>query len=142
MFLFNVKHSIWRFKMKPWDAGSSFSLALIITSFVSLVFFKFKHHILALFCVGSYLMSLAVSMFIQGVGTSPGGKSRVGKINTMNAGVGAIRTSTTPAAGSIGRRSTISYDQAKTSSSTERTNDVPRYKKKNNFLKIIYTNFL
>ncbi|XP_043461258.1 serine/threonine-protein kinase MARK2-like isoform X5 [Leptopilina heterotoma] len=64
-----------------------------------------------------------MSMFIQGVGTSPSGKTRVLKSNTMNAGVG-VRTSTTPAAGSIGRRSTISYDQAKTSS-TERTNDVP-----------------
>lgn len=71
-------------------------------------------------------MSLAVSMFIQGVGTSPGGKTRVGKSNTMNSGVGGIRTSTTAAVGSIGRRSTISYDQAKTPS-TERTNDVPRY---------------
>ncbi|XP_051161741.1 serine/threonine-protein kinase MARK2-like isoform X7 [Leptopilina boulardi] len=65
-----------------------------------------------------------MSMFIQGVGTSPGGKTRVGKSNTMNSGVGGIRTSTTAAVGSIGRRSTISYDQAKTPS-TERTNDVP-----------------
>lgn len=38
MFLFNVKYSIWRFEMKPWVAGSLFSLALIISSFVSLVF--------------------------------------------------------------------------------------------------------
>ena len=79
-------------------------------------------------------MSLAVSMFIQGVGTSPGGKTRVGKSNTMNAGVGGVRGSNTPVAGSIGRRSTISYDQAKTSSSTERTNDVPRYENSHSFL--------
>ncbi|KAG7201930.1 hypothetical protein KM043_004638 [Ampulex compressa] len=60
------------------------------------------------------------------VGTSPGGKARVGKSNTMNAGVGGGRPLTSPAPGSVGRRSTISYDQAKTSSSsTERTNDVP-----------------
>lgn len=68
-------------------------------------------------------------MFILGVGTSPGGKGRVGKSNTINAGVGGVRPLTSPAPGSVGRRSTISYDQAKTSSSsTERTNDVPRYK--------------
>ncbi|XP_046483135.1 serine/threonine-protein kinase MARK2 isoform X11 [Neodiprion pinetum] len=67
-----------------------------------------------------------MTMFIIGVGTSPGGKSRVGKSNTMNAGVGSGRPLTSPAPGSVGRRSTISYDQAKTSSSsTERTNDVP-----------------
>ncbi|XP_029674874.1 serine/threonine-protein kinase MARK2-like isoform X10 [Formica exsecta] len=60
------------------------------------------------------------------VGTSPGGKTRVGKSNTMNAGVGGGRPLTSPAPGSVGRRSTISYDQAKTSSSsTERTNEVP-----------------
>ncbi|KAL6266823.1 hypothetical protein P5V15_003652, partial [Pogonomyrmex californicus] len=59
------------------------------------------------------------------VGTSPGGKTRVGKSNTMNAGVGGGRPLTSPAPGSVGRRSTISYDQAKTSSSsTERTNEV------------------
>lgn len=79
------------------------------------------------FCVGPYLIGLAVTMFIIGVGTSPGGKPRVGKSNTMNAGVGSGRPLTSPAPGSVGRRSTISYDQAKTSSSsTERTNDVPR----------------
>lgn len=73
-------------------------------------------------------MKLAVTMFILGVGTSPGGKGRVGKSNTINAGVGGVRPLTSPAPGSVGRRSTISYDQAKTSSSsTERTNDVPRY---------------
>lgn len=73
-------------------------------------------------------MRLAVTMFILGVGTSPGGKTRVGKSNTMNAGVGGGRPLTSPAPGSVGRRSTISYDQAKTSSSsTERTNEVPRY---------------
>lgn len=67
-------------------------------------------------------------MFILGVGTSPGGKARVGKSNTMNAGVGGGRPLTSPAPGSVGRRSTISYDQAKTSSSsTERTNEVTRY---------------
>lgn len=67
-------------------------------------------------------------MFILGVGTSPGGKARVGKSNTINAGVGGVRPLTSPAPGSVGRRSTISYEQAKTSSSsTERTNDVPRY---------------
>ncbi|KAG7201931.1 hypothetical protein KM043_004638 [Ampulex compressa] len=67
-----------------------------------------------------------MTMFILGVGTSPGGKARVGKSNTMNAGVGGGRPLTSPAPGSVGRRSTISYDQAKTSSSsTERTNDVP-----------------
>lgn len=66
-------------------------------------------------------------MFILGVGTSPGGKARVGKSNTMNAGVGGGRPLTSPAPGSVSRR-TISYDQAKTSSSsTERTNEVPRY---------------
>ncbi|XP_024943061.1 serine/threonine-protein kinase MARK2 isoform X17 [Cephus cinctus] len=60
------------------------------------------------------------------VGTSPGGKPRVGKSNTMNAGVVGGRSVHSPAPGSVGRRSTISYDQAKTSSSsTERTNDVP-----------------
>lgn len=69
-----------------------------------------------------------MTMFILGVGTSPGGKARVGKSNTMNAGVGGGRPLTSPAPGSVGRRSTISYDQAKTSSSsTERTNEVPRY---------------
>ncbi|XP_070165031.1 serine/threonine-protein kinase MARK2 isoform X7 [Polyergus mexicanus] len=67
-----------------------------------------------------------MTMFILGVGTSPGGKTRVGKSNTMNAGVGGGRPLTSPAPGSVGRRSTISYDQAKTSSSsTERTNEVP-----------------
>lgn len=80
----------------------------------------------ALFCVEPYLMRLAVTMFILGVGTSPSGKPRVGKSNTMNTGVG--RPLTSPAPGSVGRRSTISYDQAKTSSSsTERTNEVARY---------------
>lgn len=69
-----------------------------------------------------------MTMFILGVGTSPGGKARVGKSNTMNAGVGGGRPLTSPAPGSVGRRSTISYDQAKTSSSsTERTNEVTRY---------------
>lgn len=67
-------------------------------------------------------------MFILGVGTSPGGRAWAGKSNTMNAGVGSGRPLTSPAPGSVGRRSTISYDQAKTSSSsTERTNDTPRY---------------
>ncbi|XP_046821505.1 serine/threonine-protein kinase MARK2-like isoform X12 [Vespa crabro] len=67
-----------------------------------------------------------MTMFILGVGTSPSSKGRVGnKSNTMNAGVGGVRPLTSPAPGSVGRRSTISYDQAKTSSSTERTNDVP-----------------
>ncbi|XP_066591480.1 serine/threonine-protein kinase MARK2-like isoform X16 [Prorops nasuta] len=67
-----------------------------------------------------------MTMFILGMGTSPSGKPRVGKSNTMNAGVGGGRPLTSPAPGSVGRRSTISYDQAKTSSSsTERTNDVP-----------------
>ncbi|XP_011068038.1 PREDICTED: serine/threonine-protein kinase MARK2-like isoform X9 [Acromyrmex echinatior] len=67
-----------------------------------------------------------MTMFILGVGTSPGGKARVGKSNTMNAGVGGGRPLTSPAPSSVGRRSTISYDQAKTSSaSTERTNEVP-----------------
>ncbi|OAD59123.1 Serine/threonine-protein kinase MARK2, partial [Eufriesea mexicana] len=60
------------------------------------------------------------------VGTSPGGRAWAGKSNTMNAGVGGGRPLTSPAPGSVGRRSTISYDQAKTSSSsTERTNDAP-----------------
>ncbi|XP_012285133.1 MAP/microtubule affinity-regulating kinase 3 isoform X5 [Orussus abietinus] len=61
------------------------------------------------------------------MGTSPGGKGRASKINTMNVGVGGGgRPLTSPAPGSVSRRSTISYDQAKTSSSsTERTNDVP-----------------
>ncbi|XP_076391860.1 serine/threonine-protein kinase MARK2 isoform X14 [Megachile rotundata] len=60
------------------------------------------------------------------VGTSPGGRGWAGKSNTMNAGVGGGRPLTSPAPGSVGRRSTISYDQAKTSSSsTERTNDAP-----------------
>ncbi|XP_031782702.1 serine/threonine-protein kinase MARK2 isoform X5 [Nasonia vitripennis] len=69
---------------------------------------------------------LKMTMFILGVGTSPGGKTRVNKSNTMNTGVGGVRVNVTPAPSSIGRRSTISYDQAKTSSSsTERTNDVP-----------------
>lgn len=73
-------------------------------------------------------MKLAVTMFILGVGTSPGSKGRVGKSNTINSGVGGVRPLTSPAPGSVGRRSTISYDQAKTSSSsTERTNDVSRY---------------
>ncbi|XP_044575670.1 serine/threonine-protein kinase MARK2-like isoform X7 [Cotesia glomerata] len=67
-----------------------------------------------------------MTMFILGVGTSPGSKGRVGKSNTINSGVGGVRPLTSPAPGSVGRRSTISYDQAKTSSSsTERTNDVP-----------------
>ncbi|KAK0168524.1 hypothetical protein PV327_002312 [Microctonus hyperodae] len=71
-------------------------------------------------------MRLAVKMFILGVGTSPGGRGRVGKSNTINTGVGGVRPLTSPAPGSVGRRSTISYDQAKTSSSsTEKTNDVP-----------------
>lgn len=79
-------------------------------------------------------------MFILGVGTSPGGKTRVGKSNTMNAGVGGGRPLTSPAPGSVGRRSTISYDQAKTSSSsTERTNEVPRYSGIQLFLFEIYT---
>ncbi|XP_074095264.1 serine/threonine-protein kinase MARK2 isoform X6 [Cotesia typhae] len=66
-----------------------------------------------------------MTMFILGVGTSPGSKGRVGKSNTINSGVGGVRPLTSPAPGSVGRRSTISYDQAKTSSSsTERTNDV------------------
>nr|XP_050851849.1 serine/threonine-protein kinase MARK2-like isoform X9 [Vespula vulgaris] len=69
-----------------------------------------------------------MTMFILGVGTSPSSKGRVGnKSNTMNAGVGGVRPLTSPAPGSVGRRSTISYDQAKTSSSTERTNDVPSF---------------
>lgn len=69
-----------------------------------------------------------MTMFILGVGTSPGGRAWAGKSNTMNAGVGGGRPLTSPAPGSVGRRSTISYDQAKTSSSsTERTNDAPRY---------------
>ena len=74
-------------------------------------------------------MRLAVTMFILGVSTSPGGKTRLSnKSNTLTSATGATRPSVTPTAGSIGRRSTISYDQAKTSSSsTERTNDVPRY---------------
>lgn len=73
-------------------------------------------------------MRLAVTMFILGVGTSPGGRAWAGKSNTMNAGAGGGRPLTSPAPGSVGRRSTISYDQAKTSSSsTERTNDTPRY---------------
>ncbi|XP_011300036.1 serine/threonine-protein kinase MARK2 isoform X5 [Fopius arisanus] len=60
------------------------------------------------------------------VGTSPGGKARVGKSNTINTGVAGVRPLTSPAPGTVGRRSTISYDQAKTSSSsTEKTNDVP-----------------
>ncbi|XP_012151485.1 serine/threonine-protein kinase MARK2 isoform X5 [Megachile rotundata] len=67
-----------------------------------------------------------MTMFILGVGTSPGGRGWAGKSNTMNAGVGGGRPLTSPAPGSVGRRSTISYDQAKTSSSsTERTNDAP-----------------
>lgn len=82
----------------------------------------------ALFCVEPYLMRLAVTMFILGVGTSPGGKTRVNKTNTRNTGVAGISYNVAPLPGSIGRRSTISYDQAKTaSSSTERTNDVPKY---------------
>lgn len=93
---------------------------------VSNVCYSLKY--VALFCVEPHLMRLAVTMFILGVGTSPGGKTRVGKSNTMNAGVGGGRPLTSPAPGSVGRRSTISYDQAKTSSSsTERTNEVPRY---------------
>ncbi|XP_015433048.1 PREDICTED: serine/threonine-protein kinase MARK2-like isoform X2 [Dufourea novaeangliae] len=60
------------------------------------------------------------------VGTSPGGRGWAGKSNTMNTGAGGGRPLTSPAPGSVGRRSTISYDQAKTSSSsTERTNDAP-----------------
>ncbi|CAK9801131.1 Serine/threonine-protein kinase MARK2 [Anthophora plagiata] len=60
------------------------------------------------------------------VGTSPGGRTWASKSNTMNTGVGGGRPLTSPAPGSVGRRSTISYDQAKTSSSsTERTNDAP-----------------
>lgn len=91
---------------------------------VSNVCYDLKY--VALFCVEPYLMRLAVTMFILGVGTSPGGKARVNKSNTMNAGVGGGRPLTSPAP--VGRRSTISYDQAKTSSSsTERTNEVPRY---------------
>ncbi|XP_076669553.1 serine/threonine-protein kinase MARK2 isoform X2 [Andrena cerasifolii] len=67
-----------------------------------------------------------MTMFILGVGTSPGGRAWAGKSNTMNTGVGGGRPLTSPAPGSVGRRSTISYDQAKTSSSsTERTNDAP-----------------
>ncbi|XP_043282058.1 serine/threonine-protein kinase MARK2-like isoform X5 [Venturia canescens] len=68
-----------------------------------------------------------MTMFILGVGTSPGGKGRAAKSNTINTAVGGVRTLTSPAPGSVGRRSTISYEQtAKTaSSSTERTNDVP-----------------
>lgn len=90
--------------------------------------FVYSLKYVALFCVEPHLMRLAVTMFILGVGTSPGGKARVGKSNTMNAGVGGGRPLTSPAPGSVGRRSTISYDQAKTSSSsTERTNEVPRY---------------
>lgn len=95
-----------------------------------------------LFCVEPYLMRLAVTMFILGVGTSPGGKARVGKSNTMNAGVGGGgRPLTSPAPGSVGRRSTISYEQAKTSSSsTERTNEVPRYIVVSNFY--FYFNYI
>lgn len=90
----------------------------------------------ALFCVELYLMRLAVTMFILGVGTSPGGRGWAGKSNTMNAGVGGGRPLTSPAPGSVGRRSTISYDQAKTSSSsTERTNDATRYSDIQLFLK-------
>ncbi|CAL7946674.1 unnamed protein product [Xylocopa violacea] len=61
------------------------------------------------------------------VGTSACDRAWAGKSNTMNAGVGGGgRPLTSPAPGSVGRRSTISYDQAKTSSSsTERTNDAP-----------------
>ncbi|XP_044003544.1 serine/threonine-protein kinase MARK2-like isoform X19 [Aphidius gifuensis] len=61
------------------------------------------------------------------VGTSPGGKGRVGKSNAINTTVGGgVRPLTSPAPASVARRSTISYDQTKTtSSSTERTNDVP-----------------
>lgn len=93
---------------------------------VSNICYSLKY--VALFCVEPHLMRLAVTMFILGVGTSPGGKARVGKSNTMNAGVGGGRPLTSPAPASVGRRSTISYDQAKTSSSsTERTNEVPRY---------------
>ncbi|XP_034944662.1 serine/threonine-protein kinase MARK2 isoform X5 [Chelonus insularis] len=67
-----------------------------------------------------------MTMFILGVGTSPGSKGRATRSNAINTGVGGVRPFTSPAAGSVGRRSTISYDQAKTSSSsTERTNDVP-----------------
>ncbi|XP_076244449.1 serine/threonine-protein kinase MARK2 isoform X3 [Calliopsis andreniformis] len=65
-----------------------------------------------------------MTMFILGVGTSACDRAWAGKSNTMNAGVGGGRPLTSPAPGSVGRRSTISYDQAKTSSSsTERTND-------------------
>ncbi|XP_044003543.1 serine/threonine-protein kinase MARK2-like isoform X18 [Aphidius gifuensis] len=68
-----------------------------------------------------------MTMFILGVGTSPGGKGRVGKSNAINTTVGGgVRPLTSPAPASVARRSTISYDQTKTtSSSTERTNDVP-----------------
>ncbi|XP_017876070.1 serine/threonine-protein kinase MARK2-like isoform X13 [Ceratina calcarata] len=67
-----------------------------------------------------------MTMFILGVGTSACDRAWAGKSNTMNAGVGGGgRPLTSPAPGSVGRRSTISYDQAKTSSSTERTNDAP-----------------
>lgn len=98
----------------------------ILSVIVTDVCYSLKY--VALFCVEPHLMRLAVTMFILGVGTSPGGKARVGKSNTMNAGVGGGRPLTSPAPGSVGRRSTISYDQAKTSSSsTERTNEVPRY---------------
>ncbi|XP_044003526.1 serine/threonine-protein kinase MARK2-like isoform X3 [Aphidius gifuensis] len=63
------------------------------------------------------------------VGTSPGGKGRVGKSNAINTTVGGgVRPLTSPAPASVARRSTISYDQTKTtSSSTERTNDVPSF---------------
>ena len=99
----------------------------ILFVFVALLVYHLVKYA-ALFCVELYLMRLAVTMFILGVGTSPGGRAWAGKSNTMNAGVGGGRPLTSPAPGSVGRRSTISYDQAKTSSSsTERTNDAPRY---------------
>ncbi|XP_043257061.1 serine/threonine-protein kinase MARK2-like isoform X11 [Colletes gigas] len=68
-----------------------------------------------------------MTMFILGVGTSPGGRAWAGKSNTMNTGVGGSgRPLTSPSVVFVGRRSTISYDQAKTSSSsTEKTNDPP-----------------
>ncbi|XP_076635562.1 serine/threonine-protein kinase MARK2 isoform X3 [Colletes latitarsis] len=68
-----------------------------------------------------------MTMFILGVGTSPGGRAWTGKSNTMNTGVGGGgRPLTSPSVVFVGRRSTISYDQAKTSSSsTEKTNDPP-----------------
>lgn len=101
-----------------------FNISIFVTTFV----LYFSKVYAALFCVELYLMRLAVTMFILGVGTSACDRAWAGKSNTMNAGVGGGgRPLTSPAPGSVGRRSTISYDQAKTSSSTERTNDAPRY---------------